>query len=167
MNLLTRRKQESCSASQNGRFDDVTPTGMDDWSPDDICSTAEPYSTTSNGSAPMLDDSHPYFLVPLAQLVAEGFEQSIDNLAKRLADAVLFNDVGQRCVTRATAASLFADRAAKQEIERRKRAEANAERRRRRAEQRQQRHEAQRATPPPRPGLPAALATAEYDPERW
>ncbi|MGV7311981.1 hypothetical protein PJJ28_14525 [Mycobacterium kansasii] len=165
---MTRRKQESCSASQNGRFDDVTPTGMDDWSPDDICSTAEPCSTTSNGSAvPDEDSDHPFNLIPLTHLVIEGFDQSIDNLAKRLADAVLFNDVGQRCVTRATAASLFADRAAKQEIERRKRAEANAERRRRRAEQRQQRHEAQRAAPPPRPGLPAALATAEYDPERW
>ncbi|MGV7369483.1 hypothetical protein PJH51_16335 [Mycobacterium kansasii] len=104
----------------------------------------------------MLDDDHdhPFWLVPLAQLVAEGFDQSIDNLAKRLADAVLFNDVGQRCVTRATAASLFAERAAKQEIERRRRAERSAEARRRREEKRLRREaeEAKRQPPPPPPG---------------
>ncbi|MDC8970837.1 hypothetical protein [Mycobacterium marinum] len=120
----------------------------------------------------MLDDSHPFFLIPLVQLVADGFGQRtygepVNALAKQLGDAVVFNDVGQRCVTRATAAALFLDRAAKQEVEKRRNAEKAAEFRRRkqeRLERQQQREQAQPTPPPPRSDLPAALAAAEYDP---
>ncbi|MGV0494107.1 hypothetical protein [Mycobacterium kansasii] len=156
MSLLTRRKPAGYSAFQSDKSDAATPILTANSSPESGFSPAEPSPNTQNGGLPMLDDDHdhPFWLVPLAQLVAEGFDQSIDNLAKRLADAVLFNDVGQRCVTRATAASLFAERAAKQEIERRRRAERSAEARRRREEKRLRREaeEAKRQPPPPPPG---------------
>ncbi|NTY58673.1 hypothetical protein [Mycolicibacterium sphagni] len=51
-------------------------------------------------------------LVPLGALVAEGLGTSVDQLADRIGDSVFLDDVGLRCVTRETARSLFAERAA-------------------------------------------------------
>lgn len=59
-------------------------------------------------------------LVTLAELVAEGFGQSmfgppsIDHLAGQLGDAVVLDDIGRRCVTRDTARQLFTERAHQQ-----------------------------------------------------
>nr|VTP03954.1 hypothetical protein BIN_B_05326 [Mycobacterium riyadhense] len=122
-----------------------------------------------------LDDDHPFFLVPLAELVAEGFGKCtygnpIDHLANQLGDAVLFDDIGRRAVTRATAASLFAERAAKEaaqrEASRRRVAEQKAAREARRAAiQAERAREAQQA---PRHLSGNAFAdVVEYDPERW
>jgi hypothetical protein len=70
----------------------------------------------------------PADLVPLAELVAEGFgygspyvatpRDAIDVLAHQLGDQVILDDIGRRCVTRSTAGRMFTERA---EAERRQR----------------------------------------------
>lgn len=51
-------------------------------------------------------------LIPLAELVIEGLAASVDELARRIGDDVLLDDIGRRCTTRATARHLIAERAA-------------------------------------------------------
>lgn len=95
-------------------------------------------------------------LVTLAELVAEGFGQSmfappsIDYLAGQLGDAVVLDDIGRRCVTRETARQLFTERAqqqaAKAAAAAERKAHAQAEERQRAAHQAaiEARHQRQR-----------------------
>ena len=83
--------------------------------------------------------------VPLVQMFAEGFGvrgpwSSADSLANELREHIVYNDIGQRCVTRDHARHMFAERAQQQERQRQRRAEsAAADHEHRRAETEAQR----------------------------
>jgi hypothetical protein len=63
-------------------------------------------------------ETSPCGLVPLAALVGEGLAATIDELADRLGEVVVLDDIGRRSCTRETARRLFAaDAEAKAEME--------------------------------------------------
>lgn len=65
-------------------------------------------------------------LLPLGTLAAE-LGCTVDKLATRLDGEIVLDDVGMRCVTRATAGALIADRNAKAAAARERAARARAE----------------------------------------
>ncbi|MFI1237516.1 hypothetical protein [Nocardia salmonicida] len=77
--------------------------------------------------------------IPVAVLFAEGFGvrgpwSSVDSLARELDEHIVYNDIGQRCVTRDHARHMFAERAQQQERQRQRRVESAADHEHRRAE---------------------------------
>jgi len=66
-------------------------------------------------------------LIPLAELVAEGFAENIAALANRLDGSVFLDDIGRRCTTRDIARGMFVERAAEQEALQRQREEMAAQ----------------------------------------
>lgn len=57
-------------------------------------------------------------LVPLGVLVAEGLDETVDQLAGRIGDDVFLDDIGLRCCTASTARALIAEREARGAAER-------------------------------------------------
>lgn len=60
------------------------------------------------------DPWNPSNLIPLAELAAEGFNS--EHLIHRLGDDVILDDIGRRCITRAAARTLFAERSEAQAL---------------------------------------------------
>jgi hypothetical protein len=99
-------------------------------------------------------------LIPLAELAAEGFgygspyivtpQDAVDVLARQLADQVIVDDVGRRCVTREVARGMFTER-------------AGGERRRREADARNAAQAASFAAQVPA-GIPVDQIPAGLDP---
>ncbi|CAN5150025.1 hypothetical protein BH09ACT8_BH09ACT8_59100 [soil metagenome] len=116
------------------------------------------------------DEARGYSLVALAELVVEGLGQDIGQLAQRLGDAVVLDDIGRRCVTRETARQLFTEREERLEQQRaearRQREEFDARRERLRAEKEEQEQAAkkgrQQYTPPPAPDWHAEGAARPF-----
>lgn len=65
----------------------------------------------------LVDEARQESLIPLAHLVIEGLSVDIGTLAQRLGTEVTVDDIGRRCVTRATATRLFTERSERQERE--------------------------------------------------
>lgn len=99
----------------------------------------------SEGGRPMAVSPVTDTPVPVATLFVEGFGvrgpwSSVDSLCRELGEHVVYNDIGQRCVTRDHARHMFAERAQQQERQRQRRAEsAAADHEHRRAETEAQR----------------------------
>lgn len=95
-------------------------------------------SSTPGGTSRGDEDRQPLVVppvtdtpVPVAILFAEGFGvrgpwSSVDSLARELGEHIVYNDIGQRCVTRDHARHMFAERAQQQERQRQRRAESAA-----------------------------------------
>ncbi|WP_204080758.1 hypothetical protein [Mycobacterium riyadhense] len=178
MTILARLKPPASSGYLSGKSNAAKPTSeAAEHLQANSFSTAAASSSTPNGAARNFDmePDHPFNLVPVAELVAEGFGQNvhdpIGHLAKQLGDAVLLDDIGRRCVTRTTAAALFAKRAAERTAQReavhRKAAEQRAAcEARREALKAERAREAEQAQGRPRTGN-AFVDVVEYDPDRW